>query len=636
VLGTLAAPPLGRPIPNGEAWARISYLVGYPLFAIALYSSALDEITTYREELRGLSYQALTQTQGLLSLMETTGLIGRGTTELREMLKKVLTNVAMALQADAALILLPHRDMRGILRVAARYRILNRTSRMPKEIRLDDYPEIARGLRRQSQIVLEREGRLRRLSSLLGGSPVHTVLIQPLMHQSRCLGVLVASLEGNRRTFVEERQQFSTTIGAQIAGAIDNVRLYRTVESKAEELQRLLKRREAELRRESAILESMAEGVLVTDADGRFVMLNRAAEEILDVNRQELLGQTLEEVMRTYTLSGAISPGALMNLADTYETLFTLEDRYIRVHAAPILMKHGVSQGVVAVLQDITREQLAERAKREFIASISHELRTPLTAIKGYTDVMLNGMAGDVPPVFSQFLRSIRDNTMRMTTVTNNIISIAEIERGTLGLNYQPVNLEALLEVSARRHRERCEEQQKTIVTRIDPPLPEIEADPNRLQIIIDNLVNNAIKFTHEGSEIIIGATPIEGAMQKPAFVTLWVKDDGVGIPVDEQIRIWDRFYRVDQTLSFTAGGLGIGLTIVKALTEAHGGRAWVDSELGVGTTFAILLPVQRGREIDDEWLEEVIQHGENPPIQDLGIGPGVQNPWTRDDGEAI
>jgi PAS domain S-box-containing protein len=632
VLGALASPTLGGVVASGEAWARMAYLVGYPLFAIALYSSVLDEITTYREELRSLSYQALAQTQELLSLIETTGLIGRGMTELREMLDKVLGNVAMALGADVALILLPHRETRGVLRVAARYRLLDRKGRVPQEIRLDDYPEIARALRSQAQRVLgqvEDADRLKSLSPLLGGHPVRTVLIQPLMHQSRCLGVLIASLEDNRKAFVAERRQFSTTIGSQIAGAIENVRLYRTVESKAQELERLLTRREAELRRESAILESMAEGVLVTDADGCFVTMNQAAEEILGVDRQNFLGRTFQEVMQTYTLTGAISPGALMNLADTYETLFTIEDRYIRVHAAPILMNNGASRGVVSVLQDITREQLAEKAKREFIASISHELRTPLTAIKGYADVMLNGMAGEVPPVFLQFLRSIRDNTTRMTTLTNNIISIAEIERGGLGLNYQSVDLGDLLQASARRHRERGEEQQKTITVLLDPELPEIEADPNRLRIMIDNLVNNAIKFTHDGGRITIGAAPIEGTLKKPVFVTFWVKDDGVGIPVDEQTRIWDRFYRVEHALSFTAGGLGIGLTITKALTEAHGGRVWVDSEFGEGSTFAVLLPIERGRKMDSDTLVEMMQQS-----QRVGGDPGNLDPLPPDGPE--
>jgi PAS domain S-box-containing protein len=633
-LGALASPSLGPAVAGGEAWARIGYLVGYPLFAIALYSSVLDEITTYREELRSLSYQALTQTQELLSLIETTGLLGRGNTELREMLDKVLTNVAMALGADAALILLPHREMRGIMRIAARYQVLNRKGRTAKEIKLDDYPEISKGLRSESQLVLgrmEEEKRLENLSTLLGGHAIHTVLIQPLMHQSRCLGVLVASLEENRRAFVEERRQFSTTIGAQIAGAIENVRLYRTVESKARELERLLSRREAELRRESAILESMSEGVLVTDAEGSFVMMNRAAEEILGVDRQEFLERTFQDVMDEYTSSGAISPGALMSLADTYESLFTIEDRYIRVHAAPVLMDNGISQGVVSVLQDITGEQLAEKAKREFIASISHELRTPLTAIKGYADVMLSGMAGDVPSVFLQFLRSIRDNTTRMTTLTNNIISIAEIERGTLGLNYQTVDLGDLLRASARRYEERSEEQQKTMTVLIDPKLPEIEADPNRMRIIIDNLVNNAIKFTHDGGEITIGAAPIDGAMKQPVFITFWVKDNGVGIPVEEQVRIWERFYRVEHALSFTAGGLGIGLTITKALTEAHGGRVWVDSEPGEGSTFAVLMPIKRGREMDSRALNELIQQS-----REAETGPESFNGLSLDDPEAL
>jgi two-component system sensor histidine kinase VicK len=284
----------------------------------------------------------------------------------------------------------------------------------------------------------------------------------------------------------------------------------------------------------------------------------------------------------------------LMGLSEPYETSFAFDDQRIRVHAAPVWMEGRRRLGTVSVLQDVTREHLAEEAKREFIASISHELRTPLTAIKGYAEVMLSGMAGEMPPVVMQFLGSIRENTTRMTTLTNNIISVAEIERGSLGLNYQDVDVIATIDTIVKHYTEQLEEQQLELKVLYDEDVPEIKADANRLRIILDNLLSNAIKFSLPGGAITIGCNSIYSTRDRPSFVSVWVADTGVGIPLEEQMRIWERFYRVEDKRMPETDGLGIGLTITKALVEAHGGRIWVDSTPDQGSTFTVLLPVHR------------------------------------------
>jgi signal transduction histidine kinase len=182
-----------------------------------------------------------------------------------------------------------------------------------------------------------------------------------------------------------------------------------------------------------------------------------------------------------------------------------------------------------------------------------------------------------------------------MTSLTNNIISVAEIDRGNLGLNYQEIHMPELIEGALKHYEERIESRDLALNIACSA-VPPIDADPNRLRIVLDNLVSNAIKFTPPGGEIIIGCSAIQGTLDRPAFISIWVADTGVGIPLEEQTQIWDRFYQGQQNLDAEVDGLGIGLAITKALIEAHGGRIWVDSTVGEGTTFTILLPVRRGQ----------------------------------------
>jgi signal transduction histidine kinase len=205
-----------------------------------------------------------------------------------------------------------------------------------------------------------------------------------------------------------------------------------------------------------------------------------------------------------------------------------------------------------------------------------------------------------------QFLRVIQDNTVRMSYLTDNIISVAEIDRGRIGLSYQSLDILKLLKDTLSRYQERITERQLTLTQDFAEDMPTVRGDPHRLRLVLDNLMDNAVKFTHPGGEISLGCKTIQGHVEGIRMVTIWVTDTGVGIPAEVQPRIWERFYRVDNPLSLEAGGLGIGLTITKALVEAHGGRIWVDSTPGEGSTFTVLLPTRRSHNID-EILDKVI-----------------------------
>ncbi|MBN2391206.1 MAG: PAS domain-containing protein [Anaerolineae bacterium] len=597
VLGLLGSPVLGLPLINGEGLGRLCMLVAYPLFALLLYRSVLLDLASYRQDLHDLSEEALRQSQELLFLIEATRSIGERL-DLRGMLGQVVDSVAMALRADAVAILLTDENDPNILHLVALYRVLGAKVELPQEIALKDYPNLKFALRKQPLLFGPEEEivQLRTLFELLGVAEKGPLLIQPLTRQERVTGVLVAYNAPSKPQFTSEQELLATTIAVQIAGAVENNRLYGALAAKAEELSQLLKVREAELSREEAILESMAEGILVSDAGGRFILLNQAAERILEIRREDVLDKSVKEVLSLPALQSELDPEFLVSLDQHFETTFALGERHIRVSAAPVLLNNTERLGVVAILQDITREYLAERSKREFVDSISHELRTPLTAIKGYTEVMLSGMVGELPVSYQQFLGVIRENTTRMASMTDNIISVAEIEKGRVGLNYQKVEVPVLAEEVVNRYRERIEERLLTVDLDMPDDLPLVEADPNRLRLIFDNLLSNAIKFTYPDGQITVGGRAIYGTLGQPTYFSIWISDTGIGIPLDEQALIWQRFHRVENPLSLEAGGLGIGLTIVKALVEAHSGRIWVDSAPERGSTFTVLFPIARSQ----------------------------------------
>jgi len=598
LLGLLGVGYLGPIWPLGEGAARVFFIIAYPLLAISLYRTALHDLQLYRQELTGLSNEALRQSQELLFLIEATRSIGDGF-DVRALVGDVADNIAMALRADTVLILLVSDDNPEILTVAASYHLLGWKESLPQTINTRTFAALTTVWQHRETLILNAEDdeqSVRALFELIGLNNAGHLLVQPLLRKMRLLGMLVVLNESSKPPFTYEQGALATTIGVQLAGAVENTQLYQAIQRQAEELRQLLTVREAELLREAAILESMAEGILVSDAQGYFTLMNRAAEEIMDGTREEYLGQNVQDVLAATPLIMGLDLETLLRSDKPYEATFNLSERRIRVHSAPVLTPDKTRLGVVSILQDITREYLAEESKREFIASISHELRTPLTAIKGYTEVMLSGMAGELPPAFAQFLGVIRENTTRMTSLTNNIISVAEIERGRVGLNYQTTDATDMVNEMLSRYQERIEERMLTVKLDFPNDLPTVEVDPNRLRLILDNLFSNAVKFTYPNGRITGGARGIQGTLGKPTFFSIWISDTGVGIPVEEQNRIWERFYRVENSLSLEAGGLGIGLTITKALVEAHGGRVWVDSTLNEGSTFTVLLPIYRSQ----------------------------------------
>jgi two-component system phosphate regulon sensor histidine kinase PhoR len=259
--------------------------------------------------------------------------------------------------------------------------------------------------------------------------------------------------------------------------------------------------------------------------------------------------------------------------------------RILHLHAAPLRSDEGQIDGVVGAFIDISKLELLERIRQEFLSNVSHELRTPLAAITAYVETLIDGGLDDSENRLS-FLNTIHRNAERMGALVNDISELSAIESGAVRLRVERLNLRELVDEVFSLLAPRASKHGVFIENHVAENM-QVSADRYRLEQILINLVDNAIKFNHPGGCVIVDADPMEGCNHQ----IIKVRDTGPGIPAEHLPRVFERFYRIDKARSREAGGTGLGLAIVKHLTRAHGGEAYVISEVGVGSEFAIKLP---------------------------------------------
>ncbi|MBN1814564.1 MAG: PAS domain S-box protein [Anaerolineae bacterium] len=584
-------------------WGRIVNLVGYSLFAVAVYRMAMQDMWTYRQELQTMSEEALRQAKELFFLVEASRSIGESL-DFSTILQRVVESTTMALDADRAAIFLIDPDDSRTVTLAAQYTPLQRAELAAQHpvFTLTDQPTLDYALQRRKQLTLNEETDnpcLRTLYGLLGSLEAGPTIVQPLLRQRAILGALVVGNDHSHRPFDPNAGRLCQSIAVQVTAAIENARLYGDLQAQASQLAELLQSQEDEGRRRMSILESIAEGVVVSDGEGHIVVVNAAAERILGTSRKRILGRPLKGLTGRMTLGPSADWGTIAESDTPLQTVFELEGKVVYVNAAPVLTPSGDHLGVVAVLRDITRETEAEQAKSEFITAISHELRTPLTAIRGYAEALDGGMVGPMSEAQAHFLGVICNNALRMGTLAENLIAISELEKGGLKLEYMETDVHLTIGEVVSGSRSALEDRQLELDLKLGDDLPGIEADPARVRQIVDNLVSNAIKFTYPGGRVTIGATLLCDEGERPrTHCAIWVEDTGIGISPEEQEHIWERFYRPANPLAVEASGLGVGLSIVKSLVEAHNGRVWLESTPGVGSKFTVLLPTKRAQPI--------------------------------------
>jgi two-component system phosphate regulon sensor histidine kinase PhoR len=331
----------------------------------------------------------------------------------------------------------------------------------------------------------------------------------------------------------------------------------------------------------AAVLNNMADGILIAGQDGTVQLINPAAEQMFKTTAAEVLGKTLVEVVRHHQLVELWQRCKETGEAQTASYEISLEK--IFVQAGATMMDSGMPGAVLLVLQDMTRVRKLESLRREFISNVSHELRTPLASMKALTETLREGAVED-PPAAQRFLERMDIEIDTLAQMVEEMLELSRIESGRVPLENRPVLPGDLVEKSVDRMVLQAQRAGLTIEKKLEENLPKISVDFSRMVQVMVNLLHNAIKFTLPGGVITCGV------YKSDEGVVIYVKDTGVGIEAEDLPRIFERFYKADKARS--SGGTGLGLSIARHLVEAHGGRIWADSEINRGTTVSFVLPV--------------------------------------------
>ena len=380
-------------------------------------------------------------------------------------------------------------------------------------------------------------------------------------------------------------------------GAADSAweRLRRVANELIGEFNQLQHQRTGQLAQLDATLGSLQEGVLIVDANNTILLANKAIQSISPRPADQIIGHRLELVLHSATFLTYVEAVRRGRAQPQQEVEFIESGRttWLEVTGSTIQNQAQTrSPWTIFVLHDITKQKQLEVVRKDFVANVSHELRTPLCVIKGYVETLVDGHADIPADDRERFLKTIQRHTERLNTLLEDLLVLSRLESINPGLKREPVDLPALLTqiIVDYRARPAAADHRLELTTEAAEVIGELHLDPLKFSQVVENLLDNALKYTSKGSRIELVA-----GVQNTDEVVVSLRDNGQGIPAADLPHLFERFYRVDKGRSRETGGTGLGLSIVKHIVQLHGGRVWVESELGKGTTFFVSVPVRSG-----------------------------------------
>ncbi len=574
-------------------WERLANLVSFPLLAVTVYRLVIAEMSLPGREVKTGDERARDELERLLPLLKASQATG-ASLELPVVLDSAVEGTAQALQADMCAIAFPADEQPGRFHLAAIYPRQQR--REDLSLTLDDRiirPAVARG----EPIVTEStegEAQIMKLYAQMGFNAMGPLLIQPLPREQDVIGLLILGNPQTKRLFSADDLRLSRMLADQITAAIENARLYQKTQAKAEQLawtlrnqEELLSQRraelEAKLKRKDEEIQRLNEELQIRQMKASQAQENLETEASHKAHLEAELNRKEEQIRRLAEELQAREAELDQTRTRLEAELKQAADKIKRLVEAIHRQKEGAKQ---------SEEQ---RAKDEFIASISQELRTPMTSIKGYTDLLLGESVGAIADMQRKFLQRIKANIERMDSMLNDLIGVSAIDAGQLKLQIQPLDMAEVIENALSGVRAQLEEKEILLDVDMDEDLPLIKADADYAHQIITNLLLNACKCSPVKGKVSIKVTAYtrgEFGDSATGYLLVSVTDSGGGIAPEDQGKVFDRFYRADRPLIAGLGETGVGLSIVKALVEAHKGRIWLESKVGVGSTFNFILPI--------------------------------------------
>lgn len=509
-------------------------------------------------------------------------------TELEETLKRLVTRIAMILQAEKCVFMLFDQETGEL--AAAKPAIglsdeqvkmfrVSATQGVSGEVFRDQKPIILYDAMNDSRTVKENVGIL----NVTNGVCVPLAIEKRDEDTNRVIerqmiGVLHVFNKRYGNVFIQEDVNLLTRLAHNAASVIASAQMYRQVVEEKEQLEH--------------VIESVYAGLIMVHRNGRLMQMNPSAREMLGIDENEKLIGDYRDFIKNESVLDVVHK-ALDDNEDVQEEINVPDpksdeadaERIYQVQTANVRSEDQSSIGIVAIFNDITEIRSIERMKTAFVSTVSHELRTPLTSIKGFISTLLQDTDGFYDKdTTHEFYTIIDQECDRLTRLISDLLNVSRIEAGrALDLNPVPVELTVIVEKVVAAQKSYTSKHEFAID--LDPEIPTIVADADKVDQILTNLTNNAVKYSPNGGTITVSGKKLDG------LVRVSVADQGMGIPKEHLTKVFDRFHRIDNRDTRKAGGTGIGLYLVKHLVEAHGGKIWVESEVGKGSTFIFELP---------------------------------------------
>jgi len=422
----------------------------------------------------------------------------------------------------------------------------------------------------QERLVMAVLSRTRGLDLDPGLVNPESLIAVALRHESRYYGVLWAGYK-TQHVFTEADIRFISTLASQAALAVANIRLFLTVEASRRQLE--------------AILTSTPDPVLVTDAANRLSLANPAAGHVFGVTIRRGERPDLERTIQIKALNDLM----MSSSAERRSVEIRMPDGKTYLATASAMTAEGRTVGRICILRDVTQLKEIDTLKSDFVSTVSHDLRSPLTLMRGCASML--EMAGALNDQQKSYIKMIVQGVDNMAKLVNNLLDLGRIDFG-VGLQVESIPVLDILERVTSALQLLAKQKNISLGVEIPKDLPNaIEADQTLLHQAVYNLVENALKYTPEGGEVTVHL------QTAPTTLTFAIQDNGIGIPAGDLARLFEKFYRGTNREALTQRGTGLGLAIVKSIAERHGGKVWVESELGKGSIFHLQIPVMQPKE---------------------------------------